>query len=115
MKTTHILRAVLRATCLAALMQACPLSLMAQRDSDSIRIKAMAVAPGMEDSPVVEFTYKGIQRPTAIEAPTVSDDSPVGEQPKLFFRLNGQRITQPERGITIERQRDGTVQKVLVR
>lgn len=40
MKTTHILRAVLRATCLAALMQACPLSLMAQRDSDSIRINA---------------------------------------------------------------------------
>ena len=82
---------------------------------ERMTIKAMAVAPGMEDSPVVEFSYKGIQRPTAIEAPTVSDDSPVGEQPKLFFRLNGQRITQPERGITIERQRNGTVQKVLVR
>ena len=70
---------------------------------DSIHIKAMAVAPGMEDSPVAEYSYKGIQRPDGIEAPTMPDGSPVGTEPVLFFRLNGQRITQPERGITIER------------
>ena len=80
---------------------------------DSIHIKAMAVAPGMEDSPVVEFSYKGIARPDGIEAPTVPDGSPVGtEAPKLFFRLNGQRITKPERGVTIERQ-GSRVRKVV--
>ncbi len=81
---------------------------------DSIHIKAMAVAPGMEDSPVVEFSYKGIARPDGIEAPTVPDGSPADEdQPRLFFRLNGQRITHPERGVTIERQ-GSSVKKVVV-
>ena len=80
---------------------------------DSIHIKAMAVAPGMADSEVVEFSYKGIARPDGIEAPTVPDGSPVGtEAPKLFFRLNGQRITKPERGVTIERQ-GSRVRKVV--
>lgn len=80
---------------------------------DSIHIKAMAVAPGMEDSPVAEYSYKGIQRPDGIEAPTMPDGSPVGTEPVLFFRLNGQRITQPERGITIERS--GSQVKKVVR
>ncbi len=83
--------------------------------SDSIRIKAMAVAPGMDDSPVVEFSYKGIQRPSGIEAPTVPNSSHVAEQPVLFFRLDGQRISRPEHGINIVRQSDGTVHKVTVR
>ena len=82
---------------------------------DSIHIKAMAVAPGMEDSPVVEFTYKGIQRSDGIETPSVPDVSPVGEtEPTLFYRLNGQRIARPERGITIERQ-GSKVKKVVTK
>ena len=66
----------------------------------------------MEDSPVAEYSYKGIQRPDCIEAPTMPDGSPVGTEPVLFFRLNGQRITQPERGITIERS-GSQVKKVV--
>ena len=73
----------------------------------------MAIAPGMEDSPVVAFSYKGIERPVGIEAPAVPDDSPVPTEPVLFFRLNGQRITQPERGVTIERH-GSSVRKVVV-
>ena len=82
---------------------------------DTITIRAMAVAPGMDDSPVVEFSYKGIQRPSGIEAPTVPNGSHVAEQPVLFFRLDGQRISRPEHGINIVRQSDGTVHKVTVR
>lgn len=79
-----------------------------------LTIKAMATAPGMDDSPVVEFNYKGKERPTVIEAPALADEQPA-KSPTLYFRLNGQRITQPERGITIVRHRDGTVHKVTVR
>ena len=69
----------------------------------------------MEDSPVVEFTYKGIQRSDGIETPSVPDVSPVGEtEPTLFYRLNGQRIARPERGITIERQ-GSKVKKVVTK
>ena len=82
---------------------------------DTITIRAMAVAPGMDDSPVVEFSYKGIQRPSGIEVPTVPNGSHVAEQPVLFFRLDGQRISRPEHGINIVRQSDGTVHKVTVR
>lgn len=81
---------------------------------DSIVIKAMAVANGMEDSPVVEFRYKGIQRPVSIEAPT-ADENPSGTTPKMYFRLDGRRITRPERGLNIERRENGQVRKVLVK
>ena len=81
---------------------------------DSILIKAMAVAEGMEDSPVVTFRYKGIQRPTAIEAPTADEDSPA-DTPKMYFRLDGRRITRPERGINIERRENGRVHKVVIK
>ena len=81
---------------------------------DSILIKAMAVAPGMDDSPVVTFRYKGIQRPVSIEAPTADEDSPA-DTPKMYFRLDGRRITRPERGINIERYENGRVRKVTVK
>lgn len=81
---------------------------------DEMVIRAMAVANGMTDSDVVEFSYKGTARPSAIEAPTMSDGSPdKADAPKLFFRLNGQRVTRPERGITIERH-GARVRKVVV-
>lgn len=83
-------------------------------NGSELTIKAMATAPGMDDSPVVEFNYKGKERPTVIEAPALADEQPA-KSPTLYFRLNGQRITQPERGITIVRHRDGTVHKVTVR
>lgn len=82
---------------------------------DSIVIKAMAVAPGMEDSPVVTFTYKGMDRPVGIESPTVPDDSAVGTEPLLYFRLNGQLLLKPERGINIVRQHDGSVRKIVTK
>lgn len=80
-----------------------------------LTIKAMATAPGMDDSPVVEFTYKGKPRPVGIEAPAVTGRPAGSNGPTLYFRLNGQRISQPRRGINIVRHRDGTVHKVTVR
>ncbi len=83
---------------------------------DSIHIKAMAVAPGMDDSPVVEYRFKGKARTVGIEQPTVPDASALGDTaPLLYFRLNGQRVTRPEKGITIVRQRNGRVRKVVSR
>jgi hypothetical protein len=81
---------------------------------DSILIKAMAIANGMEDSPVVEFRYKGIQRPVDIAAPTADDCDPT-TMPKLYFRLDGRRITRPERGLNIERRENGQARIVVVK
>jgi hypothetical protein len=81
---------------------------------DSILIKAMAIANGMEDSPMVEFRYKGIQRPVDIAAPTADDCDPT-TMPKLYFRLDGRRITRPERGLNIERRENGQARIVVVK
>ena len=80
---------------------------------DSIVIKAMAVANGMEDSPVVEFRYKGIPRPTDIEV--VSRQAKEQATPVAYYRLDGRRTEKPQRGLNIMRQHDGAVRKIVVK
>ena len=80
---------------------------------DSIVIKAMAVANGMEDSPIVEFRYKGIPRPTDMEV--VSRQAKEQSTPVAYYRLDGRRTEKPQRGLNIMRRRDGSVSKVVVK
>ena len=82
---------------------------------ESMTIKAMAVANGMADSQVVEFNYKGRERPVGIESPTTDGIGTSTGTPTLYFRLDGRRIDRPDRGLNIERHADGTVRKVMLR
>ena len=81
---------------------------------DSLVIRAMAVVNGLADSDVAEFHYKVIYNIIGIDAPTVSDDDS-DEAPALYYRLDGQRLERPERGLVIIRRSDGTVRKTFVR
>ena len=84
-------------------------------DGDSILIRAMAVAPGMEDSRVVEYRYKGVERPVVgVESLTASDGGD-GSKPAAYFRLDGRRAATPQRGLNIVRYGSGRVRKVVVR
>lgn len=82
---------------------------------DSLVIRAMAVVNGLADSDVAEFHYKVIFNSVGIDAPDVSDGSPAEEAPALYYRLDGQRLERPERGLVIIRRSDGTVRKTFVR
>ena len=73
----------------------------------------MAVANGMEDSPIVEFRYKGIPRPTDMEV--VSRQAKEQSTPVAYYRLDGRRTEKPQRGLNIMRRRDGSVSKVVVK
>ena len=76
-------------------------------------IKAMAVAKGTGESDVVEFRYKVIDNTVGIEPLTTHHSTLT--TPTTYYRLNGQRIARPEKGINIVRQPNGSVQKVMVR
>ncbi len=115
--------ATARATILYTLNGACPCDVGSKSvyiydapiimTGDSIIIKAMAVVNGMEDSPVVEFRYKGVPRPTDIEV--VSRQAKEQSTPVAYYRLDGRRTEKPQRGLNIMRHRNGSVSKVVVK
>ncbi len=76
-------------------------------------IKAMAVANGMAESDVAEFHFKVIDNIVGIEAPSVTDDVPASVA--AYYRLDGRRISTPERGLNIVRYTDGTTKVVVVK
>jgi hypothetical protein len=82
---------------------------------DSILIRAMAVAPGMEDSRVVEYRYKGVERPVVGVESLTTNGSDDNTKPSAYFRLDGRRAATPQRGLNIVRYGSGRVRKVVVR
>ena len=82
---------------------------------DDLTIRAMAVANGMGESDVAEFRYTVIDNVVAIEAPTVSEGSPAGTAPVLYYRLDGRRSTVPQRGLNIVRYSDGSIRKITMK
>ena len=81
---------------------------------DELTIRAMAVANGMAESDVVEFRYKVIDNPVGIK-PIDNSQSTIDHSVKAYYRLDGRRTPTPQKGLNIVRQKDGTVQKVLVK
>lgn len=81
---------------------------------DNLVIRAMAVANGMGESDVVEFHYKVIDLPVVIETITESDGISM-KVPVTYYRLDGRRIREPQRGINIVRRADGIVYKIFVK
>ena len=80
---------------------------------DELHIKAMAVANGMADSDVAEFRYKVIDNIVGIK-PIENSQLTIGNY-RAYYRLDGRRTTKPQKGLTIVRQEDGTVRKVIVK
>ena len=80
---------------------------------DELHIKAMAVANGMAESDVAEFSYKVIDNIVGIK-PIDNSQLTIGNY-RAYYRLDGRRTTKPQKGLTIVRQEDGTVRKVIVK
>ena len=82
---------------------------------DSLVIRAIAVAPGMGESDVVEFRYKVIDNPVGIESPHNTAGTIDNNTPVMYFRLDGSRTARPQQGVNIVRYANGNVRKMVVR
>ena len=82
---------------------------------DSLVIRAIAVAPGMGESDVVEFRYKVIDNPVGIESPHNTAGTIDNNTPVMYCRLDGSRTARPQQGVNIVRYANGNVRKMVVR
>ena len=82
-------------------------------EGTELTIRAMAVANGMAESDVAEFRYKVVDNPVSVEPILPSPTTPRHLSPVTYYRLDGCRVTKPQRGLNIVRSADGTVRKVV--